>query len=178
MKKILLVFTLLVLNISLPATGKAQIKEVALGVYGMTCQLCESAYEKQLKKIEGVQSAKARLDKGKAWVQLASDANLDISALEKATKDSGITLDKVNIVATGELFEQDGNLALRVFGSKQVFLLTMDSNQNKGTFLSYSGADEIRKKAGTANRLTIKGNVHDHGEIKTNTLNVTSIENS
>lgn len=63
-------------------------------VYGMDCPGCEGGLEKQVNKIESVNSSEANWRKQLLQVVLEPDAKLDINTLEKRVKKANFTLDK------------------------------------------------------------------------------------
>lgn len=63
-------------------------------VYGMDCPGCEGGLEKQVNKIESVNSSEANWRKQRLQVVLEPDAELDTKTLDKRVKKANFTLDK------------------------------------------------------------------------------------
>ncbi len=53
-------------------------KTATIQIKGMTCPLCTTAIKKSLKKVEGVKSARVRLNTKRAKVQFDDDLNTSI----------------------------------------------------------------------------------------------------
>jgi len=63
-------------------------------VYGMDCPGCEGGLEKQVNKIESVETSEANWRKQQLKVIPEKGAAVDIKALEKRIKKANLTLDK------------------------------------------------------------------------------------
>ncbi len=63
-----------------------------LTVQGLSCPLCASNVDKQLMKVDGVQSVSVDLGDGTIRVAFAGEARPTGAALRKAVEDSGYTL--------------------------------------------------------------------------------------
>jgi mercuric ion binding protein len=83
--KILLI---LISIFALPVTAQADQQTVTLNVEGMTCQSCPYQVKSALKRVEGVVSASASLEKREAEV-IFDDAVTNIATLTQATTDVG-----------------------------------------------------------------------------------------
>ncbi|MCC6148735.1 MAG: heavy-metal-associated domain-containing protein [Planctomycetes bacterium] len=64
----------------------ANVFEVS--IEGMCCKNCVKAVEKRLKKIEGVESVKVDVEKGKAWVTMKEGKTLEKASVEKSFEDT------------------------------------------------------------------------------------------
>jgi len=64
----------------------ANVFEVS--IEGMCCKNCIKAVEKRLKKIEGVESVKVDVEKGKAWVTMKEGKTLEKATVEKSFEDT------------------------------------------------------------------------------------------
>jgi len=69
--------------------GGAQTAIIA--VDGLSCPFCVYGLEKNLKKVNGVESVNIDMKTGKATVVLKPDAHVDDQALRQAVKKAGFT---------------------------------------------------------------------------------------
>ncbi|MGM0378002.1 MAG: heavy-metal-associated domain-containing protein, partial [Bacteroidota bacterium] len=68
-----------------------QHKFVNYEVFGMDCPGCQSALEKQVKKIDGVARAKASFRKKQVVIELKPDAKVSDEEIEKHIKKANFT---------------------------------------------------------------------------------------
>ncbi len=64
-------------------------------VYGLSCPLCASNLDEQIKRVDGVTAADIDLDTGHVAITVAPDAHVTVSALRRAVADAGFTLQAV-----------------------------------------------------------------------------------
>ncbi|MBW6533468.1 MAG: cation transporter [Mariniphaga sp.] len=69
----------------------AQKDSVSYEVFGMDCPGCQSALEKQLKKIDGVADAKASFKEKQVVIELKPDAKVSDEEIEKRIKKANFT---------------------------------------------------------------------------------------
>jgi len=62
-----------------------------IAVDGLSCPFCVYGLEKNLKKVNGVESVNIDMKTGKATVVLKPDAHVDAQALRQAVKKAGFT---------------------------------------------------------------------------------------
>lgn len=106
MKKLIInVFLAFLLILSSSHFVWAQGKELILRVDGLACPFCAYGLEKKITKMEGVLSFDADLEKGEVYVTLNDQANIDISSINKAVKESGFTLRAI-FLKTGDKIEE------------------------------------------------------------------------
>ena len=87
--------------------------------------------QQSLKHLEGVKNVDVDLDIGKIEITPKKEAAVDPALLGKTVKDSGITLDAIEVVATGRLIRtKEGKSAFSVSETEQIFLLE-DNEQAK-----------------------------------------------
>lgn len=111
-----------------PRLSYAGFQKVKINVFGMTCEFCERALEKNLSRVPGVESARAWLDKGIAEVTLKKGARLDIEKLARAVIDGGVSLKNIEVAAVGKLTTDGGGKPLlKVGGNHQVLDLRFAS---------------------------------------------------
>lgn len=79
----------------LPFAPFALAANYTLEVNGLACQHCADSLEKQLQTLNGVQSVEFDLAAKKVEVATAEGEDLQKEQLEKAVKDSGFTLVKM-----------------------------------------------------------------------------------
>ena len=89
MKKLcwILLSALLVVN-----SAWAQGTEYQLGVDGLACPFCAYGIEKQLHKLDGVQSVEVDVAKGRVVVTMQDDRQLQREEAEQAVKKAGFSL--------------------------------------------------------------------------------------
>lgn len=78
-----------------------QNKIICYEVFGMDCPGCQSALEKQVKKIEGVADAKASFKEKQVVIELKSGAEVSDSEIEKRIKKANFTPGK-KLKSTGD----------------------------------------------------------------------------
>jgi len=83
----LLLATLLAVN-----SAWAQSHEYQLGVDGLACPFCAYGIEKQLQKLDGVQSVEVDIAKGHVVVTMQDDRQLQREQAEQAVKKAGFSL--------------------------------------------------------------------------------------
>jgi len=69
------------------ATGQS----LTIQVDGLSCPFCAYGLEKNLKKVQGIDSVHMDMKAGKATVLLKPDAHVDDQALRKAVEKAGFT---------------------------------------------------------------------------------------
>ena len=70
--------------------------EKTIEIKGMMCQHCEMHVKKALEALEGVESAVASHEQGKATVTLKEGASLDEAAVKNAVTEAGYEFIKMN----------------------------------------------------------------------------------
>lgn len=80
----------------LPFAPFAMAGSYTLEVNGLACQHCADSLEKQLQTLDGVQSVEFDLAAKRVEVATAEGKDLQQEQLEKAVKDSGFTLVKMD----------------------------------------------------------------------------------
>lgn len=81
-------------------TGGAWAQETIyhIGVDGLACPFCAYGIEKQLQRLEGVQSVEVELAKAVVVVTMATDKTLSRDQAEQAVQRAGFTLRSFEIV--------------------------------------------------------------------------------
>jgi copper chaperone CopZ len=77
-------------------------KVVCYEVFGMDCPGCQSALEKQVKKIDGVANAKASFKEKKVVIELKPDAKVSDEEIEKRIQKANFTPGKKMKVTNDE----------------------------------------------------------------------------
>lgn len=85
-----------------------------------------------LKKVEGVESVQVSLNRGLAEVRLKPGNRIDPEGLRKLVRDAGFTPKGAEVSVRGKVIEQNGNYALEVSGTGEVYALVEDP-QRRGT---------------------------------------------
>lgn len=106
--------------LALPAaSAAAEPPKATLTLYGMTCQICEYALEKNLKRMKEVQKAHVDLIEGQAELLFRPGTPIDYVRLHRVVNDSGVSLESVQITAEGLFSRQD----------QQWFFIVADTDQ-------------------------------------------------
>lgn len=85
-----LITTLGVLALAIPL-ALADLVEVKQTVYGMDCAPCAYSVQKNLEKLEGVESAKVNLNTGVVDVKLVPGSGVTVAKIQQVIKDAGFT---------------------------------------------------------------------------------------
>jgi len=73
------------------ASQKAMIQ-----VDGLSCPFCAYGLEKNLKKVDGIESVEIDMKTGKATLTIKSDMQVDDEALRQAVKKAGFTARRIS----------------------------------------------------------------------------------
>lgn len=136
----------------------AEIKEVEIGIDGLSCPFCVWGLKKQMKSIEAIEKLDISLKKSVASITLKGKSMLNVQDYKDAVKKAGFSVREIKIFADGRIVTYGDFLALNIPETNQLFIL--------------SHAKEL--KVGT--KVVIKGNVHEHAEGEHYGLSVERIE--
>jgi len=185
LKKLVLLLGLLVLVTLSLERGYAEVESMNVGVKGLKCGFCVKKAEGGLHDINWIKSAHVDLDASVAHIMVKKGMPIDLEELNQKVEGSGFTPEKVEITATGELTQYDGNAALRMKGSGQVFLLTDEYVTDKDDAIqgvrSLKGISDKKLKElkevslDGKKEVTITGLAHAH-EILSLAISVEKIE--
>jgi len=75
-----------------PEPAPATELSYALGVDGMSCPLCVYGLEKQLHRLDGVDTVATDLNKGRVRIGMHEGKALDQPRVQQAVRDAGFTL--------------------------------------------------------------------------------------
>lgn len=105
---------------SFPTIGRADVKQVRLGVKGATCATCAFALRKGFKRIEGVADAKLVTKPPFMHVRPKPGLWPDTARMQEMIKDTGFqpVPDQVELTATGTLVRGEKGLRLTLDGMK------------------------------------------------------------
>ncbi len=96
-------FSLWVLALTLAAPATAQVVRATVEVEGMSCPFCAFGVEKRLRRVEGVGSVAVEMKEGRAVVEAADGASIDLAGLPEAVRKAGFTPGRLEIDAVGVL---------------------------------------------------------------------------
>lgn len=136
-----------------------EIKEVEIGIDGLSCPFCVVGLRKQVERIETIENMDISLKEAIARVTLKEKTILNIEDYKEAVRKSGFSVREIKIMAEGEIITYGDFLALKVTGTNQIFILS----------------DTKELKAGA--KVLIKGKVHEHQEGRTYGLSIEQVEN-
>ncbi len=74
-----------------------------------------------MKKIKGVESAKASLNEGRVRVVLKPGNSVRLEQIRKAVNEQGFTPKDARVKAVGDLIATDGRLQFKISGNNEVF---------------------------------------------------------
>ncbi len=86
-----------------------------------------------LKKINGIESAKASLNQGLVTIELRPGNSVSLEQIRKAITNQGFTPRDAKVTAIGELVPENGKLELKVIGISDVYqVMPMTHSALKG----------------------------------------------
>jgi len=94
MRRIQQFFVIVMLTIAALSTALAQDatgQTATIAVDGLSCPFCTYGLEKNLKKVDGINTVRIDMKTGKATVILKQDAHVDDQTLRQAVKKAGFT---------------------------------------------------------------------------------------
>ncbi len=108
--------------------ARAQVKKVILEIEGLESSPLTARLERNLNAIKGVAQAKILSEEDRVEVEVKPNQKLVLEDVESAVRDTGVFLQRWELIATGELRNWNGKPALWIPGN-QVKLLIGGSNQ-------------------------------------------------
>lgn len=156
------------MTLSLSMYSFAQIEELKLRVDGLACPFCAYGLEKKLKSLEGIESFNISLKKGTAELKFKEDNNVDFTRIKSMVKDAGYTLKGMEIIATGTIYKDEGNLLFNIKGNQNKLYIFEEDEQkeSKGEHLIMPINAELKKKLEGffKNKTLVKitGSIHGH----------------
>ncbi len=181
LKKLIFSLWIVALTLVFIQSAFAEVNRIDMQVDGMTCPFCVYGIEKKLKALQEVIDAEANLKTGIVDIELDEDGSLDIERLNEAVRESGFSPGRIKIKATGKLTKYEWGEkqypALRVTGSRQVFIISPTPNHEKEEFLGEKKLSEMEKATeGGKKEITVTGYVHSHPAGVPPALSVESFE--
>lgn len=135
----------------LPFFSNAQLLEVEQSVFGMDCAPCAYGVEKGLKKIEGIQTVKVSLNKGKAYITLQPDNEVSLTEIQQKVKSNGFSARNAEVTLQGELSKQEDKIFIEAGQERYLILDNSDKSalvkfreMDIGTFVKVTG--EVKDK--------------------------------
>lgn len=144
---ILMIFT----RFALGEPARVQIK-----VDGLSCPFCAYNLEKKLKRVEGVEDLKLRIDTGMAEIEIEEGKLIDVDGIKKAVKDGGFTPREMLVTLNGRIEEAGGRMILRIDDVSDSFILK-DNEMLKDIITSEKTKDKIVTVTGLVQEERIKG---------------------
>lgn len=87
--------------------AQAQSDELILRVDGLACPFCAYGLEKKIMELEGIRSYDVDMKKGKVYIGLKDNADINIEVIKKAVKEAGFTLRGIWLKKDGKIEELD-----------------------------------------------------------------------
>jgi len=167
----LIVLSTVFLALVFVSPAHAEIEELTIGVDGLSCPFCVMGLEKNLKKVESVDSVKVHLKKAQANVGLRAGAEFNLKSLKNAVKEAGFSWRGARIKVTGAVVREEGFLAIESKGDKTRFVLY---DQNHVDAESDSSTPEVLNislkerliKVEDGKLVVIQGVIHQHANMK------------
>jgi cation transport ATPase len=100
MKKLGIIVLLTIFSLS---GAMAQLIKVDQEVFGMDCAPCAYGLERGLNKMDGLEKVQVSLNKGKAYLQLASNNKLTLKKIQEEVKNNGFSARNAEVTVKGEL---------------------------------------------------------------------------
>lgn len=166
LKKIIYGLAIFVLPFISVQNASAEIKSIEIKVDGLTCPFCVFGVEKKLKALDEIESVNTNLKSGMIEVALKQGKAVDIDRLNEAVRKSGFTPGDIKINANGTFTDSNGNPALKVSGTDQIFLLVGNKTHEKEELLSEEKIAEIKTAAENGKKeISVTGYIHKHGDF-------------
>lgn len=138
----LLSLGVLAMALALPAA--AQVVRATVEVEGLACPFCAYGVEKRLRRVAGVGSVAVEMKEGRAVVEAADGASIDLAGLPEAVREAGFTPGRLEIEAAGVL-GRPGTGADRgwvlILGEKEEILLVEIPRELAGRLADLAARD-------------------------------------
>jgi hypothetical protein len=104
--------------------SQAQIKHIEMRVEGMTWNFWAYGVKQHLSRQSGVQTVEVTLIDGRVQITPKEDGQIDPAQLIKATYDSGVSVEEMDLTARGRIVRDSSrNLALQVEPNRSFVLV-------------------------------------------------------
>ena len=103
----------------------AQLIKVDQEVFGMDCAPCAYGLERGLNKMDGLEKVQVSLNKGKAYLQLASNNKLTLKKIQEEVKNNGFSARNAEVTVKGELNKTGDKWQLKT--QDEVFTIDSDT---------------------------------------------------
>lgn len=150
-----------------PGPSVAQLKELKLKVDGLVCSFCAYGLEKNLKKsLKGIESLDISLNKGSVEIDFKENNSVDLTKIRGIIKDSGFTLRKMLITASGVVTRDKDIFLLKIKGNKNNLYILDESPEEKfkeeqiGEFHDKKLEKILEQFAKNRTSLEVTGSVH------------------
>lgn len=135
---------------------------VQVKVDGLSCPFCAYNLEKKLKRVEGVEDLKLRIDTGLAEIKIEEGKSIDVDGIKKAVKDGGFTPRDIVVTIKGKIEQVDSRMILRIDNISDSFILK-DNKMLKDIITSEKFQGKIVTVTGLVQEERIKGHgVHPY----------------
>lgn len=142
-KFIIIVFCLLFIGLSAPASG--QLTKIDLGINGLTCSQCSRSVEMQLRKLPFIESVTMDLERTKAELVVSKYKKTDWESIARAVKNGGFSVRY--LTASFDLANLDLDASCFSFQGNAFYLVAPFKKQNKKNVqLQLIGKDFLPKK--------------------------------
>lgn len=122
-KKFLILATVTLIIAMFIRLTSGEPNRVQVKVDGLSCPFCAYNLEKKLKRVEGVEDLKLRIDTGLAEIKIEEGKSIDIDGIKKAVKDGGFTPRDIVVTIKGKIEKVDSRMILRVDNISDSFIL-------------------------------------------------------
>lgn len=161
-KKFLILATVTLIMVMFIRLTSGEPARVQVKVDGLSCPFCAYNLEKQLKRVEGVEDLKLRIDTGMAEFKIKEGKSIDVDGIKKAVKDGGFTPREMLVTLNGRIEEASGRMILRIDDVSESFILK-DNEMLKDIITSEKAQDKIVTVTGLVQEEGIKGHgLHPH----------------
>ena len=134
--------------------ANAEVREVIIGVDGLSCPFCVLNIEKKLKEIDALENLQISYKHGLVKARIKEGHRLDPALVKRKVTDSGFTLRDLTmtVIGTIERWQQE-HLAVRARGTDELFLL--DTHDPSA----------LERYAQTKALVAVTGKAHSHTDL-------------
>lgn len=125
-------------------TTYGQIKEVQIGVNGLTCSQCTRSVEMSIRKLPFVQEVEMNLEHTNGKISFKPDAKVDIEQIAQAVYNAGFSVRELQ--ATMQFDGAATGQCSRIAGDTYVFLKSDMPKQEDDVIVKFIGEQYLLKK--------------------------------
>jgi copper chaperone CopZ len=122
--------------------ARARVLEVVVPVSGMTCALCTRGVEESIRRLRGVETARADLASGRVRVTAAREHPLTLDEVKRSVKEAGFGVaGECDVIAGGRFtLGEEGRMLFAVRDTAQRYRV-LENNQTLDLFRAHPGLE-------------------------------------